>query len=290
MTREVQPFRRASSWFALGLAFTLHAASARAEEAGSNEASAVAVSEQRAAEAFQAYSKKDYAGAVALYLQAYEASPNGSILYNVARIYDTKLGDRPLAITFYRRYIADPGAYVEKIEFANQRLKELREAEIATAKLNEAEPAARTTPTSVEPTRGQVRPSPREPQQPVTHEDAGWSTLRWTGAVLGAIGVVGLGTGAIFGLSAMSKANTAKEICDGNACASQQGVDAAHSANDAATLANVGLIAGGGLLLTGATLFILGGQDSTEKSRASALRWDARTGRSSLALEVSGTW
>ena len=273
----------------LALGAWLTPALASAEDAATGEPSGVALSEQRAAEAFQAYSKKDYAAAVALYLQAYEAAPNGSILYNIARIYDTKLGDRPLAITYYRRYIADPGAYVERIEFANQRLKQLREAETLTQKLSDANGAAKadeaTAPSQQHPPAA-AKPQTRTPD---ATETPGWSTMRWTGVVLGAAGLAALGTGAVFGLSAMSKADTAKQLCDGNACSTQRGVDAANSANDAAMAANIGFFAGAGLLATGVTLFVLGSRPTTEAT-PTAVRWSPRATSSDLGLEVSGRW
>jgi tetratricopeptide (TPR) repeat protein len=63
----------------------------------------VVLAEKKAAQAFEAYQAKRFAEAVGLYLEAHRAAPNADVLYNVARIYDAKLGDRPLAISFYRR-------------------------------------------------------------------------------------------------------------------------------------------------------------------------------------------
>jgi hypothetical protein len=266
-------------------------APAHAEENVASEAretSAVTLSEQRAAEAFQAYSKKEYAAAVALYLEAYEASPNGSILYNIARIYDTKLADRPLAITFYRRYIADPGAYTERIEFANQRLRQLREAELLTSKLDASNTASEAA--APKELNRESREGPEPAREPLKDRE-GWSSLRWTGFVVGAVGVAALGTGAGFGLAAMSKASTAKDLCDGDACSSQRGVDAANAAGTAATVSNVGLLGGGALLATGAALFLVGANDrSAEKNPGAELRVEPRTTLSSLSLQVTGRW
>src|SRR6185436_18211441 len=97
------------------------------------DGSSVNLAERRAAEAFAAYNKKEYAAAIALYLEAYDATPSGAILYNIARIYDLKLHNRPSAIAFYRRYVADAGAQPDMIDIANHRLQQLRSAELATA-------------------------------------------------------------------------------------------------------------------------------------------------------------
>jgi hypothetical protein len=272
--------------FASGLAATMHPCTAHAEE---SDASQVSLSEQRAAEAFQAYSKKDYAGAVALYLQAYDAAPSGSILYNIARIYDTKLGDRPLAITYYRRYIADPGAYVERIAFANERLKQLREAETLSQNLADTNrPSKQTQPSEAKTSATTEVHAPAQAPD-ATESPRGWSAMRYTGVVFGGAGLLALGTGAAFGLSAMAKANTVQQLCDGNACTSQRGVDTANSARDAATAADIGLIAGAGLLAVGTALFVLGGRHSSE-APPPALRFDTRASSSALALEVSGKW
>lgn len=273
-----------SALAALLLAATMFCSSpSLAQEARAIDSPSVALAEQRAAEAFQAYSRKEYAAAVALYLEAYEAAPSGSILYNIARIYDTKLADRPLAITFYRRYIADPGAYTERIEFANQRLRQLREAELAASKapVDGAAPAQ----VALEPQR-----APQAQAQPRLGEDEpGWSTLRWTGVVVGTVGVAALGTGIGFGLSAMSKASTANDLCDGNACSSQEGADAADAANTAANVSTIGFLAGGALLATGTALFLLG-EDDAERAPSAALHWDPRANHGRVSLQVTGKW
>jgi hypothetical protein len=274
--------------FALTLTISafLLPAPANGDEPAASESAAIVLSEQRAAEAYEAYSKKDYAAAIALYRQAYEAAPNGSILYNIARIYDTKLVDRHLAISFYRRYVAEPGTYTERVEWANQRLKQLREAEHATKPESEA-PAPSGAGSSVD---SRDREPRRGDKQPEKRAASGWSALRSTGAVASAAGVAALSVGVAFALSAMSNADTAHELCDGNACTSQRGVDAAKSADSAATISNIGFMAGGGLLATGVVLFLLGGDGSPEGSRSGGLHWTPRASGSAAAVEVSGRW
>ena len=98
-----------------------------------SEASAqhVAEAEALAERAYAAYVARDYAVAVALYHQAFERAPSADALFNIARIYDLGLRDRTLAMSFYRRYLSDPGALPERIERATLRLSELRVAERA---------------------------------------------------------------------------------------------------------------------------------------------------------------
>lgn len=259
-----------------------------AKEPVNAEPSPVVVAEQRAAEAFQAYTRKDYAVAVALYLEAYEAAPSGSMLYNIARIYDLKLADRPLAITYYRRYIAAPDGFTERIELANQRLKELRETEEAASAA--ARPGERRAERAAEPD-GSPRALPLTTSDPLRDDRGGWSTLRWAGVGVGVVGLGALGAGAGFGIAALSHAQTAADTCDGNACTSQKGVDAAESAATQAKLSNVGFGVGGALLLTGTALFLLGGEPTAEASpRANLLRWETQVSDASLSLQVSGRW
>lgn len=282
--------KSARAWSALLSALSALAASqaspALAQETTGTESSPVTASERRAAEAFQAYTRKEYAAAVALYLEAYDAAPSGSILYNIARIYDMKLADRPLAIVYYRRYISDPGAYTERIEVANQRLVELRRAEISASKSTEPAPSPR--PSDAAATERASAPQPS--RDPAQEPRGGWSTLRWSGAAVGAVGLVGVGIGAGFGLSAMSKASTANESCAGNACTSQQGVEAARAANTSATISNIGFGAGGALLLTGAALFLWGGERTPERLPRAEIQWETQATSSGVSLRLSRTW
>src|SRR5947207_14588639 len=148
----------------------------------------VSRAEGYAAEAFEAYQKKDYQGAVVLYLKALEAAPSADVLFNLAKIYDTKLNDRQLAMSFYRRYIADPGAEPERVRTANTRLAELRELE-ATA--NE-KPAATTPATAAASGGGADQKNPPgangggpsgtgEKTLPPAADRGGLSGLQWAG-------------------------------------------------------------------------------------------------------------
>jgi tetratricopeptide (TPR) repeat protein len=236
----------------------------------------VELAERHAADAFAAYEAGRYGTAVSLYVQAYNASPNADILYNIARIYDTKLGDRKLALTFYRRYIADPGAQADRIKLANERLITLREAEIA---------AEQTGPSR--PSPGRALGSAGSTATP-TDEDR-WSNQELVGAIVGAGGVVGVVIGGAFGVAAISNASTARDLCDGNACREQRGVTAARDANQNARVATVGFAAGGALLAIGTALF-LSADEPKERAQATRVRWTPVASESSVALEVAGAW
>jgi len=238
---------------------------------------AVTLAEQKAAQAFEAYQGKRFAEAVALYIEAYDAAPNADILYNVARIYDTKLGDRPLAINFYRRYIGDPGAVAERIPLANERLSALRDAEFA---------AERPAPPRA--TAALAAPLPLAAAR-------GWTTTEVTGVVMAATGVVALGVGSGFGLAAMDDARTSRDLCDGSLCREQRGINAAEKATDHALLSTIGLASGGALLALGAACYFwLGGEPSERPEQAAAGSLELGAGLApspgGWSLELAGSW
>lgn len=246
------------AWIAVGLAVGLAwtaAAPVLAEESAPTD---VVRAEAYASDAFNAYSRQDYAGAVALYQEALQAAPSADILYNLARIYDTKLKDRGQAIEYYQRYTLDTGADPNRLRVASGRLAELRQLEtIATVAPagSATAPVAASVPKS---TRSTPPSSPRE---------RGLSSVQIAGLVTGALGVAGMGIGVGFGLKAKSEAGEAEQFCDGNACTTQGGVDASHAAKAAATVSTIAFVAGGALTLLGVTALLLG-SGGTERELA----------------------
>src|SRR5678815_4496723 len=65
----------------------------------------VKLAEELAQQAFEAYSKGDFGAAIVLYKKAYQTSPAGVILFNIANIYDKKIKDKEQALEYYRRYL-----------------------------------------------------------------------------------------------------------------------------------------------------------------------------------------
>jgi len=238
--------------------------------------------ETYAAQAFEAYHAKDYAGAVALYQRAYALAPSADALYNIARVYDLGLRDRPLAINAYRRFLSDPGATAERIRAVNERLSLLREAELAQS---ESSPRA-PEPLPVAPPAATAS-STSEPRA-----TSGWSTLQAVGFSSGMLGIVGCGVGVGFGISVMHEADTANAQCSGNRCASQRGVDAAKAAATRATVATASLTAGAALLLTGAALWFVGSPDSeaSDARAAGDVSVTPVASSSELGMALSGSW
>jgi hypothetical protein len=109
---------------------------------------------------------------------------------------------------------------------------------------------------------GQARPeaapvtSTSSANAPPADRPSSWSGQHTAAVVAAGAGVVGLGIGAFFGLQASSKWTDAKDACTNypKGC-DTRATDLAKSAKENATISNVGFIAGGALLATGAVLF-----------------------------------
>jgi hypothetical protein len=287
---QSQPNRRPRGWsflfFSTALLAIFSGAAHAREVEGSGGDADVTFAEGKADQAFRAYQGKHFAEAVALYMEAYNAAPNADILYNVARIYDAKLLDRPLAINFYRRYITDPGAVADRIQIANERLLVLREAEFAaTRPTREGEPAA-GEPAAAAPRRDAPRAAYMQPQPR-------WSTPEVLGAVLASTGVIALGVGTGFGIAAMGETKTVNDICENNVCSEQRGIDAAQQARDHAAISTIGFASGGALLALGAVFYFWIGDEPSaplapEPSPPLGARLTEMPG--GLAVELGGSW
>jgi hypothetical protein len=150
--------------------------------------------------------------------------------------------------------------------------------EAKVPKLEDA-PEATPPPATPQPTK---EPSPPPPPP---HEESG-SSRKTIGYIVGGVGVVGLGVGAVTGLMAISANNDSKKACpQSGACADKSGVDANDRAKTLGTVSTIGFIAGGVLLAAGAGL-VLTAPSSTEKRAARALVPSHSTLEVSVAPDV----
>lgn len=87
--------------------------------------------------------------------------------------------------------------------------------------------------------------------------DVHWSTRKKAGLVMGGVGIVGVGVGAVFGAMAISQWNGAKAKCTSSGtCGAGSAAQSDHdAAATSATVSTVSFIAGGALFAGGATLF-----------------------------------
>jgi len=230
-----------------------------------------------AAQAFEAYARRQYADAVALYERAYATAPSADALFNIARVYDIGLRDRTLATAAYERCLIEPGASPERIERASERIQVLRQSERAVPE-SEHRPmdaGAAALPAQA-PSTSELRPHSSGP--PVA------------ALITGAAGVVGIGVGLGFGVSVLADADTANAACNENRCTSQRGVAAAKSASTKATLATTSVSVGAALLVTGVALWLLDGESEAEPPVAPGVRLTPVAGASELGVALGGTW
>lgn len=151
-------------------------------------------------------------------------------------------------------FVGEDGARVEKRALVREGEKAQSIAAIFEASADElAKARGQTGPT------GPTVAVDRRPTEP--------STLRYVGYGAAGVGVVGLGIGAIFGITAINKKSAAD--CDENGiCGNFAAVDDAKSA---ATVATVGFVAGAALLAGGIALILLAPSSSVRvEARAAA--------------------
>jgi hypothetical protein len=113
------------------------------------------------------------------------------------------------------------------------------------------------------------------------------SSQRTIGIVVGGLGVIGVGIGTVFGLSAMSKENDATQHdCDSTNHCTGQGVQLGHDAQSAATASTIAFAVGGIALAGGVLLYFTapkGASAPTVGLRASAIPGGG-------AFGIQGAW
>jgi hypothetical protein len=113
-----------------------------------------------------------------------------------------------------------------------------------------------------------IEPTAARPPRP-PKANGGFSPLQAAALTFGSMGLVGVGVGVGFGLAARARSDEWQRDCEGNACTSRRGVDAAESAARSASIATAGFAAGGGLLALGAALWLIdSGRERPEAARA----------------------
>ncbi|WP_234022697.1 tetratricopeptide repeat protein [Sorangium cellulosum] len=80
-----------------------------------------------------------------------------------------------------------------------------------------------------------------------------WRTAGW---ISGGVGVVGIGLGAVFGLSAIAKKGDAEDYCDGSNRCTQRGIELQEQGVTFGTISTVAFVAGAAALGAGAVLVL----------------------------------
>jgi serine/threonine-protein kinase len=113
-------------------------------------------------------------------------------------------------------------------------------------------------PAVVAPPPPALAPPPNPPPAPAQPPPSGGSSQATIGIVVGAVGIVGVGLGTVFALSAKSKYNDSLPDCSPvspNSC-NQSGVDQRNSARTSGDIASVAFAVGGVALATGIVLWV----------------------------------
>jgi len=121
---------------------------------------------------------------------------------------------------------------------------------------------------------------------PETPSSSG-STQRTIGFVVGGLGVIGIGIGTVFGLSAMSKENDAtKNHCDASDHCDQTGVQLGKDAQSAATASTIAFAVGGVAIAGGVLLYFT----APKGSSAPTVGLRASTIPGGGAVGIQGAW
>ena len=220
---------------------------------------------------YEAYQHNDWARAIALYVESYKLVPTSETLFNIASIYDRKLNDKALAIEYYRRHNAAPDATSDLIAKATTRISDLS---------REDRPAPSAAPAPVQAEKATPADKPSD-----------GSGLRVTGLVAAGLGLVGVGVGVGFGLTAHSRHESAiSGGCSGKTCPDTSSADMERGAASAGTVSTVGFVAGGVLLATGVTLYIVGRPSSSEAKASASVRVTPSAAPGAAGLMISGAF
>ena len=169
-------------------------------------------------------------------LSAVRVSVDGTALATV-------LDGKPLLI--------DPGSHVFELESAGVgRVTK-------TLVIREGDAGRRETISLGEAPPGRAAPPPLLAPPPAPAQGHGLGTMRTAGLVVGGVGAAGLIVGGVFGGLMLSEISTQKRDCVAGACPNPAAGSSAHSSAETfAAVASAGFIAGGALVVTGATLFL----------------------------------
>lgn len=148
----------------------------------------------------------------------------------------------------------------------------------------EIDPAATALPVVEKPVGSGTGEAPPIPPPP---EETSGEAQRYLGIGMGAVGIVGLGVGTVFGLLANGKKSDAKPDCNADlTVCNDAGVADMKSARSSATISTVGFIAGAALLAGGVVVFVTA--PKTSRREPVAVRLAPNGGGANITL--GGAW
>jgi len=151
-----------------------------------------------------------------------------------------QMDQKPLVMQLDGRSVdVDPGSHLFTFTLGNGRKKEVRTTVVESDNGQKVIAVFEATAETDKPRTDSTKPPPLAETKPFPYRTVGYATS--------AVGIVGLGLGAVFGLVASGKKSDAR--CDSsNLCDDGSALDSARSA---ATVSTIGFIAGGVLLAAG---------------------------------------
>jgi hypothetical protein len=147
------------------------------------------------------------------------------------------------------------------------------------------EKAAATVLPSAAPVPTPDKSAAAGPVAPSAALDKPFLSRKGVGAVIGGVGLVGLGIAGVFAMQSKSKLNDAKAYCNGNTCWDQRGVDMHGEAVSAADMATVFSIVGGVAFVSGLVVYL-----TAPPSSAPARNERPRIVAGPGTLSLQGTW
>jgi hypothetical protein len=154
--------------------------------------------------------------------------------------------------------------------------------DVAIPALEDAPPPPTATPTPAPTASPTANATPAPPSPP--NEANASSPLRPIAYVTGAVGLVSIGIGAVFGATAQSRWHDAQRACPSNTCTNANDAQLGSDAGSAADLSTVFFAVGGAALVAGVVMFVLAPSDSPH---AAAVRVSPLVGRAN-GLAIGG--
>jgi hypothetical protein len=139
------------------------------------------------------------------------------------------------------------------------------ERRTVTIELPQAPPPSSPPPVDE---RDERKPTPAAIDAPAEDKPVS-GTQRTIALVVGSVGVVGLGVGAVFGLLALSKNDEAEAMCKPSACENPTAFERSKTAHDFANVSNVSFAVGAVGLAVGAILLLTAPKSGASSPRAS---------------------
>ena len=199
--------------------------------------------EKMAAEADSRQASGAYAEAVDLYQEANKTSPAAVFLFNIARLYDAKLGAPSLAVEYYRRALAAGDLDDALSTTARTRIAELDKTE------------------------------PKNPAKPNAPAERGWHPLAIAGVASAGAGLLSLGTSAILAVVAKSKDDDASAFCDGDRCTDARAIELTNDAEGLANAATATFVIGAVLAAGGVVLWLVAPSAKQAPLKSGGLRF-----------------